>query len=202
MPIRGLYYNECRKQRFLTVRQTASVCGVSVTRIVQWISSGILDQAEVDRDFVEVADLLWFLIRNDMPISARILPPRTAKLLFVGDNAEALLTNEALIADVSKALTGIYELVLTESCVAGAPANLTILTFSPHFIALFDKQNWLDISRSCELLGDTTIKSILFAGYTTKIAIDNGFMDCPTDLVLRNDLPSSELELELQQLVG
>ena len=200
--IRGLYFNKYKHHKLLSIEEIASACHLSSHKVRQLIAANILPSAADDKAMVDATDLLWFLVRNNMVIPSSLLPPKTGKILFIGAKDAEIRNKELLIDHICRTFAESCSLVLTESCLAGPPADLTILTFAPH-VAVFFLQNCdRRTSTTLDLLDQTpSVRTIVFVDNAMKMAIDNGLLNIPADLVISNSMPVEKLNGQLRALL-
>ena len=196
--IRGLYYKGEGQQRYLTIDEIATACRISPGKVKGWISQKILRRAEFGDNLVAVSEVLWFLLRNNMPVASSLLPPMTGKILFVTSNSAELREKETTFDHICKLFAENYNLVLAESTTLGRPAHLTILTFEPDVVVVFQRSFTKDLVGTFDLLsGMSNLKTILFVDRATKLAADNGLLAISADLVVSESLPIDQLSTKL-----
>lgn len=196
--IRGLYYSGQQQQRLLTVDEIATACRISPKRVKGLITMKILRPAPVDDNLVDVGQVLWFLLRNNMPVASTLLPPKTGKILFLAANSTELHEKEETFDHICKLFARNRNLVLAESATLGRQAHLTILTFDPDVVVVFQRSFSKDLAAICDLLsGMPNLKTVLFVDRATKLAADNGLLTIAADLVVAENLPLDRLTTEL-----
>lgn len=196
--IRGLYYSGQQQQRLLTVDEIATVCRISPKKVKGLITMKILRPAAAGDNLVDVGQVLWFLLRNSMPVASSLLPPKTGKILFLATNSTELHEKEETFDHICKLFALNRNLVLAESATLGRPAHLTLLTFDPDVVVVFQRSFSKDLAATCELLsGMPNLKTILFVDRATKLAADNGLLAIAADRVFTENLPLDQLTTEL-----
>lgn len=196
--IRGLYYSGQQQQRLLTVDQIATVCRISPEKVKGLIAMKILRTAAAGDDLVEVGQVLWFLLRNSMPVAASLLPPKTGKILFLATDSLELHDKAETFDHICKLFAHNRNLVLAESAILGRPAHLTLLTFEPDVVVVFQRSFNRQLAATCQLLaGMPNLKTILFVDRATKLAADHGLLTIPADKVFPENLPLDQLASQL-----
>ena len=196
--IRGLYFSGEKKQRYLTVDEIAKACRISAKKVKGLISQKILSPAEVGGNLVNVDEVLWFLLRNNMPVAPSLLPPKTGKILFVASNSAELLEKEETFGHVCRLFAEDRPLVLAESTTIGRPAHLSILTFEPDVVVVFQRTFNKDLLGTFELLATLpALKTLLFVDRATKLAVDNGLLSISADLIVCETMSIEQLAKQL-----
>lgn len=197
--IRGLYYKGEGQQRCLTIGEIATACRISPRKVKGWISQKILRPAESGDNMVDVADVLWFLLRNNMPVAPSLLPPKTGKILFVASSSAELHEKESTFDHICKLFAEKCNLVMAESTTLGRQAHLTILTFEPDVVVVFQRVFNKELVGTFDLLsGMSNLKTILFVDRATKLAVDNGLLAISADLIVSETMPIDQLNIKLQ----
>lgn len=183
--LRGLYYSGQQQQRFLTVDEIATACRVSPGKVKELIAMKVLRPAATEETMVDVGQVLWFLLSNSMPVAASLLPPKTGKILFLAGSVAELYEKEETFDHICKLFANDRNLVLAESATLGRKAHLTILTFDPDVVVVFQRLFSKSLAATCDLLaGMPRLKTILVVDRATKLAVDNGLLAIPADLVV------------------
>lgn len=198
--IRGLYYSGQRQQRYLSVAEIATACRISPKKVRGLIDMKILRPDSSDGNLVEVSQVLWFLLRNNMPVASSLLPPKTGRILFLAASSAELHEQEGTFDHICKLFAHTRNLVLAESATFGRQAHLTILTFDPDVVVVFQRSFSKDLAATCDLLaGMPNLKIVLFVDRATKLAAENGLLSLHADLVFPEDLPLDQLTDRLRQ---
>lgn len=197
--IRGLYYSgQQQQQRLLTVDEIATACRISPKRVKGLIAMKILRPAGAGDSLVDVGQVLWFLLRNSMPVASSLLPPKTGKILFLAAGSTELHEKEETFDHICKLFAHNRSLVLAESATLGRQAHLTLLTFDPDVVVVFQRSFTKDLAATCDLLsGMPSLKTILVVDRATKLAVDNGLLSIRADRVFTENLPLDQLTTEL-----
>ncbi|HBG18765.1 MAG TPA: hypothetical protein DDY32_05690 [Desulfobulbaceae bacterium] len=196
--IRGLYYSGQQQQRFLTVDEIATACRISPKKVKGLLTMKILRSAVTDDNLVDVGQVLWFLLRNNMPVASSLLPPKTGKILFLAAGSSELHEKEETFDHICKLFALNRNLVLAESATLGRQAHLTLLTFAPDVVVVFQRSFNKDLAATCDLLaGMPNLKTILFVDRATKLAADNGLLAISADRIVTENLPLDQLTTEL-----
>ena len=197
--IRGLYYSGKQQQRLLTIDEIAKACRISPKRVKGLIAMKILRPAANDDNLVDVGQVLWFLLRNNMPVASSLLPPKTGRILFLAASSTELREKEETFDHICKLFSHDRNLVLADSATLGRQAHLTILTFDPDVVVVFQRSFSKDLSATCDLLaGMPNVKTVLFVDRATKLALDNGLLTVSADLVFAENLANDRLTSELR----
>lgn len=196
--IRGLYFSGEQQQRHLSIDEIATACRISPRKVKSWISRKILRPAAVGENLVDVTDVLWFLLRNNMSVASSLLPPKTGKILFLASSAAELHEKEETFDHICKLFAENCNLVMAESTTLGRQAHLTILTFKPDVVVIFQRSFNQALVGFLDFLSTmTSLKSILFVEWATKLAADNGLLSIPADLIVSETLPVEQLTNKL-----
>lgn len=196
--IRGLYYSGQQQQRFLTVDEIATACRISPKKVKGLLTMKILRSAVTDDNLVDVGQVLWFLLRNNMPVASSLLPPKTGKILFLAAGSSELHEKEETFDHICKLFALNRNLVLAESATLGRQAHLTLLTFAPDVVVVFQRSFNKDLAATCDLLaGMPNLKTILFVDRATKLAADNGLLAIAADRIVTENMPLDQLTAEL-----
>jgi hypothetical protein len=201
--IRGLYHNVAQKQRLLTADEVARACSISTGKVEKWLAQNILRSTKGDREYVDVMDLLWFLLRNNMPVAPSLLPARSIKVLFLALTSEELYENEGLADQICRILSESCSLVLAESTIMGRLAYLSILTNKPDLAIIFQKRFELASSETLQVLGDIPGLKVVFCGdVATKLALEHSFIDCRPSISFSRNISESRLREKLSTLLA
>ncbi len=196
--IRGLYYTGEKQQRYLTIEEIATACRISPRKVKGWVSQKILRSAVVGENLVAEDDVLTFLLQNNMPVVSSLLPPNTGKILFIACGRVELREKEKNFEQICKLFAKNYNLVLAESTTLGRPCHLSILTFEPDVVVLFQKSFNKDLVETLEFLSTMpALKTILIVDQATQLAVDNGLIAISADLIVSEGLPDNELTARL-----
>jgi hypothetical protein len=196
--IRGLYYNGEKQQRYLTIDEIATACRISPRKVKGWVSQKILHSAAVGENLVAEDDVLTFLLQNNMPVVSSLLPPKTGKILFITFSRVELREQKENFDHICKLFAENYNLVLAKSTTLGRPAHLSIMTFEPDVVVVFQKSFNKDLVETLDFLSTMPVlKTILIVDQATKIAVDNGLLSIPADLIVSESLPDKQLTARL-----
>ena len=196
--IRGLYYSGQQQQRLLTVDEIATACRISPKKVKGLLTMKILRPAVTDDNLVDVGQVLWFLLRNNMPVASSLLPPKTGKILFLAAGSSELHEKEETFDHLCKLFAHNRNLVLAESATLGRQAHLTLLTFAPDVVVVFQRSFNKELAATCDLLaGMPNLKTILFVDRATKLAADNGLLAIAADRIVTENMPLDQLTAEL-----
>ncbi|MGB3224075.1 MAG: helix-turn-helix domain-containing protein [Desulforhopalus sp.] len=196
--IRGLYYKGEKQQRYLTIDEIATACRISPRKVKGWVSQKILHSTAIGENLVAEDDVLTFLLQNNMPVVSSLLPPKTGKILFIAFSRVELRQKKETFDHICKQFAENYNLVLAESTTLGRPAHLSIMTFEPDVVVVFQKSFNKDLVETLDFLSTMPVlKTILIVDQATKFAFDNGLLSIPADLIVAESLPDKQLTTRL-----
>lgn len=196
--IRGLYYKGEKQPRYLTIDEIATACRISPRKVKGWVSQKILHSAGVGENLVAEDEVLTFLLRNNMPVVSSLLPPKTGKILFIAFSSVELREKEKSFEQICLLFAENYNLVLAESTTLGRPSHLSILTFEPDVVVIFQKTFNKDLFETLEFLSTMpALTTILIVDQATQLAVDNGLLSLSADLIVSESLPSNQLTTRL-----
>ncbi len=161
--IRGLYFN-CRHTapRYLSLQEIATACRLSVQKVRKLVAEGVLRLNRDGRNLIDVSDVLWFLVRNKMPVATSLLPPNTGRILFIAAEDGTLHEMEETFDLICSLFAEHHNLVLAESASLGRAAHLSILTFSPNVVVIFAGGSNCDLAGIRDILAEVPgVKTIL-----------------------------------------
>jgi hypothetical protein len=160
---RGLYFNsQHTAPRYLSVEEIATACRLSVRKVENLVVEGVLRPTKDARKLIDVSDVLWFLVRNKMPVATSLLPPKTGRILFIAAEDGTLHEKEETFDRICSLFADHHNLVLAESTSLDRAAHLSILTFSPNVVVIFAGQNAFDLGGIRDILaGVPGLKTIL-----------------------------------------
>lgn len=192
--IRGLYYNGKKQHRYLTINEIATACRISPRKVKGWISQKILHPVTVGENMVEGDDVLSFLLQNNMPVVSSLLPPLTGKILFIASNSTELDEKEETFDRICKLFATNYNLVLADSTTLGRPTHLSVFTFKPDVVVVFQPSFNKNLLGALDFLSSMpALKTILFVDRATKLAVDNDLLAIPADLIVSETLTDDQL---------
>ncbi len=192
--IRGLYYNGKKQHRYLTIDEIATACRISPRKVKGWISQKILQPATVGENMVAGDDVLSFLLQNNMPVVSSLLPPLTGKIMFLASTSTELDEKEETFDHICKLFATNYNLVLAESTTLGRPAHLSVFTFKPDVVVVFQRSFNKNLIGTLDFLSTMpALKTILFVDRATKLAVDNDLLAIPADLIVSETLTDDQL---------
>lgn len=118
----------------LKIEQVAALCGVSVSRVRNWIEkNGLKVAASGDSLKVRQLDLVHFLIQYNMPIPKGILPVNAKKVLLAYSGKRGKRAVTSFMKNLAGKIGGKAQYF--SDCVAyGKGAEYKILTFVPDLI--------------------------------------------------------------------
>ena len=134
--VRGWYHSSKNGQRLLSIDEIAEACCVSNRVVKQWFADQIEKPDPAGSEYVDAAEVVWFLVKNSMPVATSLLPPKTKKILFIaGDENE--FQDKCKKFDRICRFLSINCNILVETSAAGKAADLCLLTFSPNLVLIF-----------------------------------------------------------------
>jgi hypothetical protein len=127
----------------LKIEQVAILCGVSVTRVRNWIEKNGLKviNASAGCQKVRQKDLVNFLIQYNMPIPKGILPVNAKKVLLVYSDKRGRKAGVEFLQALSEKI-GRQSHCFTDIVTYGKGAEYKILTFVPDLILVDTMYAW------------------------------------------------------------
>ena len=136
--IRGWYHNIKNGQRLLAIDEIAEACCVSTQEVKKWFADKIQKPDPAGPELLDAAEVVWFLVKNSMPVATSLLPPKTKKILFIA-NDECEFQDKCEKFDQICHFLATNCNILVETATAGRSADLSLLTFSPNLVVIFVK---------------------------------------------------------------
>lgn len=197
--VRGWYHNRENGERLLSIIEIAGECCLSPQKTKEWFPGKIRKDSQTGLDFVDAAEVVWFLLKHNMPVSASLLPPNTRKLLFVTKD-DYVLSEKYDTADIICRLFAGKCNLLVETTTAGKFAALSILTFSPQLVIIFVEDFSQAIVNTFDLLSNyPEQKTILLVNDSIRNDVDREVAKLQKrPLVIRDGLPVEQLILQLR----
>jgi hypothetical protein len=198
--IRRLYYKGEKQTRYLTIHEIATACRISPKKVKGWVAQKFLHSTAVGEELVAEDDILTFLLQNKMPVVASLLPSNAVKILCIACSRVELREKEECFDHICTLFAENHNLVLAESTTLGRPCYLSILTFAPDVVIIFQKSFNKDLVETLEFLSTMpALQSILIVDEATKLAVDNGLLAIPADLIVSENLSDDELTARLSE---
>lgn len=120
----------------LTIEQVAILCGVSVSRVGNWIEkSGLKVVDRNDNRKVRQEDLVEFLLHYNMPIPKGILPVNARKMLLVYSAGRGRGAVYSFLKTLSEKMGSKFRNI-TDSITYGKSAEYKILNFVPDLVLI------------------------------------------------------------------
>jgi hypothetical protein len=186
----------------LSVEEVAKACSISTDKVEKWLAQKILRCTKNGPKCIDVMDLLWFLLQHNMPVAPSLLPAKSLKVLFLARTVEELFENEEQADQICRILAETDNLVLAESTIIGRLAYLSVLTNKPDLAIIFQQVFQRESAETLRFLAEQPGVKIIFCGdVATKLALDNGLLDCPVNLTIDNNISRAKLREELNKLV-
>jgi hypothetical protein len=118
----------------LKIEQVAILCGVSVSRVDNWIEKNGLKAVDVNGTRkVRQEDLVEFLLHYNMPIPKGILPVNARKLLLVYSAGRGRGAVYSFLKSLSDKMSSKFRNI-TDSVTYGKSAEYKILNFVPDLV--------------------------------------------------------------------
>lgn len=136
--IRGWYHSSKNGQRFLTLDEIAEACCVPRQEVKKWFADKLQKTAPAGPERVDAAEVVWFLVKNSMPVATLLLPPKTQKILFIANDEYEFQDKCEKFDQICHFLAGNCN-ILVETSTAGKAADLSLFTFSPNLVVIFVK---------------------------------------------------------------
>lgn len=136
--IRGWYHSRKNGQRLLSIDEIAEACCISVQEVRKWLADKIQKSEPPGRDLVDAADVVWFLVKNSIPVATSLLPPKTKKILLIASEEYEFQNKCERFDQICRFFSDSCN-ILVETSIAGRLADLSILTFSPNLVVIFLK---------------------------------------------------------------
>ncbi|MBU1564183.1 MAG: hypothetical protein KJ630_00975 [Proteobacteria bacterium] len=199
--IRGWYHSSKNGKRLLSIDEIAGACCTSSQEVKKWIADKIQKPGKTGPDFVDAAEVVWFLVRNGMPVSALLLPPKTKKILFIA-NDEYVFQDKCDQVDIICRFFASHYNILVETSTAGRFADLNILTFSPDWVIIFHKSYSKNTIKTLNLLARfPEQKAILFVDNLCKDRVEQELGNILADLIVSDALPTEQLLVQLRSVL-
>ena len=199
--IRGWYHNSKNGQRLLSLDEIAEACCASRQEVKKWFAHKIQKKAPAGAELVEAAEVVWFLVKNSMPVATSVLPPKTKRMLFIANNEYEFQEKSEKFDQICHFLADNCN-ILVETSNAGKAADLSLLTFSPHLVVIFVKSCSRETINTFNLLTNfPEQKTILIIDDSVKSDVerDLGKLVGP-HLILRDAQPVEEFLPQLRQV--
>lgn len=136
--IRGWYHDRKNGERLLSLDEIAEACCISKKEVKEWFGNKIQRPELTGPGFVDAAEVVWFLVKNSIPVATSLLPPKTRKILFITNDEFEFQDKCEKFDQICRFLSCNYN-ILVETSTAGRLADLSILTFSPNLVVIFLK---------------------------------------------------------------
>lgn len=129
---------------YLSLKQAASLCCVSVERFSRWTCSGLIPVFEREGEqMVNFHDLIHHLVRHNIPIPERLLQGKGKKILVIF--LHLILSKE----ESREVIWTLYRLRKKTSCILecitySPNTELKVITFSPDVILLYGQEGQIE----------------------------------------------------------
>jgi hypothetical protein len=193
----GWYYNRNNGQRLLSIDEIAMACRCSAVKVEGWFAGKILQSVQAKDACVDAGEVVAFLVRNNMPVSPSLLPPKSLKILFITTET-CEIGNERKNIELLLKFFKNRGNILVENSSAGKFADLTILTFSPDVVVYFLPAHDRTSSNTLTLLSNfPELKTILFVDDSTKDASESTPGNPAPHLIFSNSEPGEQITARL-----
>lgn len=133
--VRGWYHSSTNGQRLLSIDEIAEACCVSSPAVKQWFAEKIEQADSAGQQGVDAAEVVWFLVNNNMPVATSLLPPNSKKILLIASDEYVFQERCEKFDRICRFLSTQCNL-LVETSAAGRAADLCLLTFSPNLVVI------------------------------------------------------------------
>ncbi len=192
--VRGWYHSSKNGQRLLSIHEIAEACCVSSLEVKQWFGDKIEKPNPAGSECVDAAEVVWFLVKNSMPVATSLLPPKTKKILFIAGDEYEFQDKCDKFDRICRFLSNNCN-ILVETSAAGKAADLCLLTFSPNLVVIFvDSCNQETINTFHLLKNFPEQKMILIIDDSIKSDFERDLGELPAPhLIVGNAQPVEEL---------
>ncbi len=199
--IRGWYHSIKNGQRLLAIDEIAGACCVSRPEAKRWFGDKIQKPEPAGKELVDAAEVVWFLVKNSMPVATSLLPPKTKKVLFIANDECDFQDKCEKFDQICHFLATSFN-ILVETSIAGKAADLCLLTFSPDLVVIFVKSCSRETINTFHLLTNfPEQKMILFIDDSIKNDIERDLGKLPAPhLIVGDAMPVEELLPQLRQV--
>lgn len=134
--VKGWYHTRNDGQRLLTIDEIAEACCVAHVEVKQWFAGRISQSDPAAPEYVDAAEVVWFMVKNCMPVATSLLPPNTRKVLFIASDKYQFQDKCNTFDQICRFLSRECN-ILVETTAPGRAADLCLLTFSPNLVVIF-----------------------------------------------------------------
>lgn len=198
--ISGWYHSVKNGQRLLTIEEIATACCITNDEVQKWLEDNHLQRARPGQDLFDSAEVISFLIRNNMPVSPWLLPPQTKKILFIASDEGEFQEQSDTFDHICRFFAESCN-ILVETSLAGKYADLCIFTFCPNIVVMFTKEYSEHTETTLNFLASIPEqKTILIVGELLWKAKVDGLLTLPAHLIVSENLPVASLRSQLQSV--
>lgn len=151
--------------------------------------------------FVEALDIVSFFVKNGIPVSTFLLPPKTKKILFIARDECDFQDNADKFDQICRFFSDHFN-VLVETSTAGKYANLSLLAFSPNLVVIFVKtfdQASVNTLRTLSVIPEQ--KSLLFVEDSIKSRVERQLKDLAChSFIVANSVPIEDTIPRLRRI--
>ena len=186
--VRKVYQQLATPKRLLSLEEIASACNVTPQRVRGWLGADLIRSQHASDRYVDAMEALRFMLRNNLPVPARLLPPRTKKVLVVATEGAAEDALELWAEHIGTALAGRYTILLETIGVAAKP-ELAILTHRPDLVTiLLSSYNRKMADVLTLLANEPAIRTLLVVDASVQLAVERGELQLPADAIVADTL--------------
>lgn len=192
--IKEWYHSIKNGQRLLAIDEIAEACCVSSQEVKKWLADKIQKLEPTSPERIDAAEVVWFLVKNSMPVATSLLPPKTKKILFIANDEHEFQNTCEKFEQICHFLATDNN-ILVETASAGRSADLSLLTFSPNLVVIFvDSFNQETINTFHLLKNFPEQKMILIIDDSIKSDFERDLGELPVPhLIVGNTHPVEEL---------
>jgi len=196
--IKGWYYNKQNGHRLLSVEEIATAYCIAGNKVKGWFTGSSTTPTQDDDLLLDAGDVISLLVQSSIPVSSSLLPPNTRKILFIASDEYVFQNCGETFDRICRFFAETCN-ILVETAFAGRFADLSVFTFSPDIVVFFLKTYDQAAVNTLHLLSCLPEpKTILLVDSILKIAIEEGLVGLPADLVVCEALPKEQLIAELR----
>ncbi len=199
--VKGWYHSSKNGQRLLSFDEIAEACCVSSLEVKQWFAESLKTSNPSGSACIDAAEVVWFLVKNSMPVATSLLPPKTKKILFIAGDEYEFQDKCEKFDRICRFLSTDCN-ILVETSAAGRAADLCLLTFSPNLVVIFVDSCSREIINTFHLLQNfPEQKMILIIDDSVKSDFERNLGEFPAPhLILGNAQPVDDLLPQLRHV--
>lgn len=182
-----------------TTFEIAQFCEVTMRAVTQWIDQGKLAAHKTPGGHrrVQVADLLAFLKKYQMPVPPALQSANRPRVLIVDDD-------KALLSLLRRSLEKIEPELEIEVATDGFEAGEKVAFFLPDLVLLDIRLPGIDGFKVCSKIKSQKVKDIKIMAMSgdQSTDVENQILDCGADRYLAKPFDMAKLQDEVKQLLG